>query len=113
MPIYLIIIVVALVVIAALLFRFSFSRHIQGAGAETKSASVTVIDKQAVDIPDAAPGQEDREYWIYVQKGMLGPKREFKVGIHYFEALQPGDKGELTYKGDEFMHFALKRSQEA
>ncbi len=113
MPLYLIVIVVALVVVAALLFRFSFTRHVQGEGAETKTAKVTIIDKQAVDIPNALPGQEDREYWIYVQKGMLGPKREFKVGIHYFEALEPGHKGELTYKGDEFIHFALKRNQEA
>ncbi|CAK2134375.1 hypothetical protein VCRA2112O187_700017 [Vibrio crassostreae] len=40
---------------------------------------------------------------------MVGPKREFQVGIHYFHALNPGDKGTLTYQGDKFLHFALKR----
>ncbi|WP_261816388.1 DUF2500 domain-containing protein [Vibrio gallicus] len=113
MPLYFVAIIIALVVIAALLFRASFTRHVQGEGAQPKTANVTIIDKQAVDIPDATIEQEDREYWIYVQKGMLGPKREFKVGIHYFEALQPGNKGELTYQGDKFMHFSLKRNHQA
>ena len=40
------------------------------------------------------PGQENQEYWIYVQRGVVGPKREFQVGIHYFHALNPGDRSD-------------------
>ncbi|NMS64366.1 DUF2500 domain-containing protein, partial [Vibrio parahaemolyticus] len=54
-------------------------------------------------------GQDDQEYWIYVQRGSIGPKREFQIGVHYYHALNPGDKGTLTYRGNKFLHFAIKR----
>ncbi|OBT10193.1 RNA polymerase subunit sigma [Vibrio sp. UCD-FRSSP16_10] len=109
MPISLFVLVAVLVVIAAFACKYVVSKHIHGADAPEQTAKVTVIDKQAVDIPDAKPGEDDQEYWIYVQKGRFGPKREFKIGIHYYHALSPGHQGVLTYQGDKFMHFALKR----
>ena len=51
----------------------------------------------------------DEEYWIYVEPISGGPKREFMVGIHYYHALNPGDKGTMTYRGQQFIHFALQR----
>ncbi|CAM4235249.1 DUF2500 domain-containing protein [Vibrio neonatus] len=108
MPISLFVLVAILVVTAAFAFKYIYSKHVHGVDAPEQKASVTVIDKQAIDIPDAQPGEE-QEYWIYVQKGRFGPKREFKVGVHYYHALSPGTQGELTYQGDKFMHFALKR----
>jgi len=96
--------------IAAGWFFLRFQRkHSLGENAPEQKADVTILDKQSIDIPDAQPGQEDQEYWIYVQKGRVGPKREFQVGIHYYSALNPGDKGTMTYRGDKFLHFALKR----
>lgn len=96
--------------IAAGWFFLRFQRkHSLGENAPEQTADVTILDKQSIDIPDAMPGQEEQEYWIYVQKGLVGPKREFQVGIHYYSALNPGDKGKMTYRGDKFLHFALKR----
>ncbi|MFA0523652.1 DUF2500 domain-containing protein [Vibrio sp. 10N.222.52.C3] len=99
----------ALAALAAWVFIGFYRKHSQGENAPEKKVNVTVLDKQSIDLPDAEPGQEDQEYWIYVQRGVVGPKREFQVGIHYFHALNPGDKGTLTYRGDKFLHFALKR----
>ncbi|WP_454442784.1 DUF2500 domain-containing protein [Vibrio bathopelagicus] len=99
----------ALAGLAAWVFFGFYRKHMQGDNAPEKKVNVTVLDKQSIDLPDAEPGQEDQEYWIYVQRGVVGPKREFQVGIHYFHALNPGDKGTLTYQGDKFLHFALKR----
>jgi hypothetical protein len=110
MPSSLFFLVVILVVIAAFGFKFVFNKHVQGIDAPEQKVKVTVIDKQTVEIPDAQPGEEDLEYWIYVQKGHFGPKREFKVGVHYYHALDLGAQGELTYQGDKFMHFALARN---
>lgn len=109
MPISLFFLVAILAAIAAVAFKYVFTKHVQGIGATEQKAKVTIIDKQAVDLPDALPGEEDKEYWIYVQKGRFGPKREFQVGVHYYHALLPGHQGELTYQGDKFMHFAMKR----
>ncbi|WP_070962921.1 DUF2500 domain-containing protein [Vibrio sonorensis] len=86
-----------------------YRQHTLGENAPEQKVEVTILDKQAIEVEDAKPGQDDQEYWIYVQRGRLGPKREFQVGIHYFNALNPGDKGELTYQGDKFLHFAMKR----
>lgn len=108
MPSSLFFLVVGLVVIAALGFKFVFNKHVQGIDAPEQKAIVTVIDKQTVEILDAHPGEENQEYWIYVQKGRFGPKREFKVGVHYYHALTLGARGELTYQGNQFLHFALK-----
>lgn len=91
------------------LFSRFYRRHIQGENAPERSALVVILDKQSIEIPHPLPGQDDREYWIYVQKGKLGPKREFQVGVHYFQALNPGDRGTLTYRGTQFLHFSLQR----
>ncbi|GAB7218916.1 DUF2500 domain-containing protein [Vibrio comitans] len=109
MPTSLLFLVAILVATAAVAFKYVFSKHVQGIGAVEQKTKVTIIDKQAVDLPDAQPGEEDKEYWIYVQKGRFGPKREFQVGVHYYHALLPGHQGELTYQGDKFMHFSMKR----
>lgn len=90
-------------------FVHFYRKHIQGENAPEQTTEVTILDKQSIQIEDAQPGQDDQEYWIYVQKGRIGPKREFQVGIHYFHALNPGDQGTLTYQGDKFLHFAMKR----
>ncbi|EGA67839.1 hypothetical protein VISI1226_16218 [Vibrio sinaloensis DSM 21326] len=109
MPITLIVAIIVFIIFSAWAFYSFYTRHIQGQGAQEQTVEITVLDKQTIDVPDAQPGQEDQEFWIYVQKGRLGPKREFQVGVHYYHALNPGDKGTLTYQGDKFLHFALKR----
>lgn len=106
MPISLIIAVIVLIAIAGYLFVFIQRKHTLGIDAPERKASVTILDKQVVATED--PTQED-EYWIYIQKGAFGPKREFQIGVHYYHHLNPGDKGVLTYQGDKFLHFALNR----
>lgn len=76
----------------------------------TKKIDVEVLDKQSMAIIGAQPGEDNEEYWIYVQPTKGGPKREFMVGIHYYHALNPGDRGTMTYKGLSFVHFALERN---
>ncbi|WP_162045368.1 DUF2500 domain-containing protein [Vibrio taketomensis] len=109
MPITIFVAIALLGLLAGWFFISFYRRHMQGEDAPEQKADVTILDKQAIDIENAEPGQDDQEYWIYVQRGRVGPKREFQVGIHYFHALNPGDKGTLTYQGDKFLHFALKR----
>ncbi|MDN3615512.1 MAG: DUF2500 domain-containing protein [Vibrio gallaecicus] len=109
MPSTLFFAIFTLALLAGWVFVSFYRKHMQGENAPEQKADVTILDKQSIDLPDAEPGQEDQEYWIYVQKGRIGPKREFQVGIHYFHALSPGDKGTMTYQGDKFLHFALKR----
>lgn len=105
----LLLIISVLLVVGLWLFRRFYQQHIQGDNAPEQMATVVILDKQIVDIPDALPEQEPQEFWIYVQKKPFGPKREFQVGVHYFYALNPGDKGVLTYQGTRFLHFALQR----
>ncbi len=109
MHIPLILSLLLLLVAAATLFIYFYQKHIHGKNAPEKQAHVTILDKQSIPVTNPLPGQEDQEFWIYVQKGRLGPKREFQVGVHYFYALNPGDKGILTYQGAQFIHFALER----
>ncbi|MBY6199582.1 DUF2500 domain-containing protein [Vibrio hangzhouensis] len=106
MPVSLIFAVVILIALAGYLFVYVQKKHTLGVNAPERKASVTILDKQVVVTED--PAQED-EYWIYIQKGAFGPKREFQVGVHYYHHLSPGDKGILTYQGDKFLHFALNR----
>ncbi len=109
MNVILILSLLVLLAAAGLLFRYLYQRHIQGKNAPERQVHVTILDKQSIPIPNPLPGQEDQEFWIYVQKGRLGAKREFQVGVHYYYALNPGDKGILTYQGNQFIHFALER----
>ncbi|NAW80179.1 DUF2500 family protein [Vibrio sp. V33_P6A3T137] len=104
----LIVTILALLFIGLWLFSRFFRQHVQGENAPERTAFVTVLDKQIVVIDNPLPEQEEQEYWIYVQKGTLGPKREFQIGPHYYHALNPGDQGILTYQGRKFLHFALK-----
>lgn len=91
------------------LFSRFYRQHIQGENAPERTAQVTVLDKQIIVIKHPLPHQEQQEYWIYVQKGTIGLKREFQIGPHYYHALQPGDQGLLTYQGRKFLHFALQK----
>lgn len=109
MPITLFIAIAVVALISGWAFTHLYRKHIQGENAPEQQVEVTILDKQSIAIDDPQPGQEDQEYWIYVQKGRIGPKREFQVGVHYFHALNPGDQGILTYRGDTFIHFALNR----
>ncbi len=106
MPLSIYVAIVLLIMVAAWGFRSLYLQHSQGINANEKTADITILDKQAID---SSIDNGEQEYWIWVKKGRLGPKREFQVGIHYFQALSPGDKGILTYRGDKFIHFALKR----
>ncbi|MGC9400848.1 DUF2500 domain-containing protein [Vibrio genomosp. F10] len=108
MPVSLFIAVALLALGAAWVFLGFYRKHIQGENAPEQSVNVTILDKQTIQVPDAQPGEEE-EFWIYVQRGAVGPKREFQIGVHYYHALNPGDKGTLTYQGDKFLHFAMKR----
>ncbi|MDE1515593.1 MULTISPECIES: DUF2500 domain-containing protein [Vibrio] len=109
MPYTLLIYLVLLIIAAFWLFSHFYRRHLQGENAPQRTAEVTILDKQIIDVANPLPGQEEQECWIYVQKGLFGPKREFQIGIHYYHALNPGDKGILTYQGQRFLHFALQR----
>jgi hypothetical protein len=109
MPISLILALFALIALGVWVFFRFYSKHYVGEDAPEQRVQVTILDKQAIEVPDAKPGQDDQEYWIYVQRGSVGPKREFQIGVHYYHSLNPGDKGTLTYRGDKFLHFALKR----
>lgn len=109
MPVSVIVGLIALLIIAVGYFILSYRRHTLGAHAPERSIEVTVLDKQSVPIIGAQPGDEQEEYWIYVHPTQGGPKREFMVGVHYYHALNPGDRGTMTYKGLTFLHFALQR----
>lgn len=100
-----------LAILAGWLCWKNFTQHNQGLNAPEQTVNVTILDKQSIDIDlqRQQVGQDTQEYWIYVQKGHFGPKREFQVTPHYYQALTPGDKGALTYRGDQFVHFALQR----
>ncbi|CAM2879890.1 DUF2500 domain-containing protein [Vibrio rarus] len=74
-----------------------------------QTATVTIIDKKITQISDSESATQGQEYWISVQKGPLRSKRDFKVGIHYYHALLPGYRGELTHQGETFLGFTLKR----
>ncbi|NLS13640.1 DUF2500 domain-containing protein [Vibrio sp. SM6] len=108
MPVTLIAALAALALIAGWAAIGFHRKHLLGENAPEQQVNVTILDKQAIDL-DESSGQDNQEYWIYVQRGTLGPKREFQVGIHYYQALNPGDKGILTYQGNRFVHFALQR----
>ncbi|PNI00993.1 DUF2500 domain-containing protein [Vibrio diazotrophicus] len=100
---------IMLLVVALLLFSRFYRHHMQGENAPEKQAQVTILDKQSIAVDNPFIGEDDQEFWIYVQKGRLGPKREFQVGAHYFHSINPGDKGILTYRGTQFIHFSLQR----
>jgi hypothetical protein len=103
MPLYLLPFLLIVVLLALWLFGRSYLTHQIGQGAKEQQAPVTVLDKQAI------PSGDNDEYWIYVQHGRFGLKREFQVGIHYFHALNIGDSGMLSYRGNQFIHFAQAR----
>ncbi len=111
MPLYFFVIVALLIALGTWVFSRFYQKHLLGENAPERTAQVTVLDMQTVEIDNPKPGEDDQEYWIYVQKGHFGPKREFQVGVHYYHALSPGDKGTLTYQGGKFLHFAMQRAQ--
>ncbi|KLV07379.1 RNA polymerase subunit sigma [Photobacterium aquae] len=109
MPIWIPALMLLLLAVAIASFARIYRQHMLGESAKERKIDVTVLDKQSVPVIGAQPGQDDQEYWIYVQPTRGGPKREFMVGIHYYHALNPGDSGTLTYQGLKFLHFALQR----
>ncbi|MDV5171915.1 DUF2500 domain-containing protein [Photobacterium rosenbergii] len=109
MPASLPIIIIALFAIALYCFVHVYRKHTLGENAPEQHIEVEILDKQCTPVIGARPGEDDEEYWIYVQPTKGGPKREFMVGIHYYHALNPGDKGVMTYQGVTFRHFALTR----
>ena len=109
MPTWIIVAVVAMLAVAVILFIRFYRRHMLGENAPERTIEVQILDKQSNAIIGAQPGEDNEEYWIYVQPTKGGPKREFMVGIHYYHHLQPGDCGTMTYQGVKFLHFALQR----
>lgn len=107
MPIWIIVVLCLLLLLALSYFIYNYRRHTLGIDAPEKKIEVQILDKQSNRIIGAQPGEE--EYWFYVQPLTGGPKREFMIGIHYYHALHPGDIGTMTYRGQQFVHFALKR----
>ncbi|MDK9759736.1 DUF2500 family protein, partial [Vibrio sp. D173a] len=71
MPNSLFLAIIVLVALAGWVFVSFYRKHMQGENAPEKKVDVTVLDKQSIDLPDAEPGQEDQEYWIYVQRGLV------------------------------------------
>lgn len=110
MPIWIVLAVATLLIISIFYFIRFYRRHVQGEDAPEQKIDVEVLDKQSVAIIGAQPGDDNEEYWIHVQPTKGGPKREFMVGVHYYHALNPGDRGTMTYKGLTFIHFALQRN---
>ncbi len=80
-----------------------------GDNAPELKLDIRVLDKQSVPVPNPQQHEDEEEYWIYVEPLAGGKAREFQVGVHYYHALQPGDTGNLTYRGNKFMHFAKSR----
>jgi len=109
MPIWIVLAIVALLIVSILYFVRFYRRHMLGENAPEKKIDVEILDKQSVAVIGAKLGEDNEEYLIYVQPLKGGPKREFMVGIHYYHALNPGDRGLMTYKGLNFVHFALQR----
>ncbi|KXI23944.1 DUF2500 domain-containing protein [Photobacterium sanguinicancri] len=109
MPFWIPLALLAALAIAISYFLYSYRRHSLGLEAPEKKVEVCVLDKQSNPIIGAQPGDDNEEYWIYVEPTEGGPRREFMVGIHYFQALNPGDQGIMTYRGRQFLHFALQR----
>ncbi|KJG25455.1 RNA polymerase subunit sigma [Photobacterium iliopiscarium] len=109
MPTWIIVVLCLLLLLSLFYFIYHYRRHILGIDAPEKKVDVQILDKQSNRIIGAQPGEEDEEYWFYVQPLAGGPKREFMIGIHYYQALNPGDIGTMTYRGQQFIHFALQR----
>ena len=109
MPITIPAIIITLLAVALYYFVHVYRKHTLGENAKERQIEVEILDKQSTPVMGARPGEDNEEYWIYVQPTRGGPKREFMVGIHYYHALNPGDKGLMTYQGVTFRHFALKR----
>ncbi|EVU12161.1 hypothetical protein D046_6853A, partial [Vibrio parahaemolyticus V-223/04] len=57
MPISLILAIFALIALGAWVFFRFYSKHYVGEDAPEQSVQVTILDKQAIDVPDAQPGQ--------------------------------------------------------
>ncbi|MGF1699806.1 DUF2500 domain-containing protein [Photobacterium makurazakiensis] len=110
MPTWIVLAIFALLVAAILYYVRFYRHHVLGENAPEKKIEVQILDKQSVAVIGAKPGEDDEEYWVYVQPTKGGPKREFMVGVHYYHALNPGDSGIMTYKGVTFLHFALQRN---
>ncbi|PSV45616.1 DUF2500 domain-containing protein [Photobacterium indicum] len=110
MPIWIVFVIITLLVFSVLYYVRFYRRHIIGENAVEQTLNVTILEKQSTPIISARVGEDNEEYWIYVQPTAGGPKREFMVGIHYYHALNSGDQGTMTYKGRDFLHFALQRS---
>lgn len=106
MPLGFIALILVLACVSAVYFYRFYSKHMQGENSPTLTIDIRILDKQSVPVPDAEPHEDGEEYWIYVEPLDGGPKREFQVGVHYYHALHPGDCGTLTYRGNQFMHFA-------
>ncbi|WP_299017293.1 DUF2500 domain-containing protein [uncultured Photobacterium sp.] len=109
MPIWIMLALAALLIISILYYVRFYRRHMLGEHAPEQKIEVEVLDKQSVAMEYAQPGEENEEYWLYVQPRSGGLRREFKIGIHYYHALNSGDRGILTYQGTTFLHFALQR----
>lgn len=60
MPISLILAIFALIALGAWVFFRFYSKHYVGEDAPEQSVQVTILDKQAIDVPDAQPGQDDK-----------------------------------------------------
>ncbi|CAH0532308.1 hypothetical protein VST7929_00124 [Vibrio stylophorae] len=109
MPALFIGLVLLLLAISGAFFIFIYRRHMLGLNAPERKIRVRILQKQAVDVPVEVPGDDDSEFWLLVQPVKGGPEREFKVGVHYYHALNADDIGTLTYQGRQFIHFALER----
>lgn len=60
MPISLILALFALIALGAWAFFRFYSKHYFGEDAPEQSAQVTILDKQAIEVPDAELGQDDK-----------------------------------------------------
>lgn len=105
MPFQALLLLLSLIIVAACFFFLNYRKHQLGVGAQERSIDVRILNKQSMTFAAEGPHEDGMQYWIYVQPLKGGPKREFSVEPHYYDALEPGDRGTMIYQGLKFIHF--------
>ncbi len=78
MPISLILALFALIALGAWVFFRFYSKHYFGEDAPEQSAQVTILDKQVIEVPEAEPGQDDKNIGFMYNAARLDQNASFK-----------------------------------
>lgn len=68
MPFTLLISLALLIIAAVWFFSHFYRRHMQGENAPQRSAEVTILDKQAIDIPHPLPAKMTKSFGFTYKK---------------------------------------------